>query len=108
MHARIYTVLHERKHQQEENESEPLTVDEAIEELTHYLLPGGDGVWKQMVYQLPLQRDLYNMFNQNGGTKQRTDMEHQLDKNSEEGTIQPPETAVEILTMQRYQFNTKK
>ena len=48
-------------------------MDEAIEELTHYLLPDCDGVWKEMAYQPPLQRDLYNdVFNQNGGTKQRT------------------------------------
>ena len=39
-------------------------------------------------------------------------MERRLDKDAEEGIIQPPETAsstrVESLTMQRFQFNTQK
>ena len=35
-------------------------------------------------------------------------MERQLDRAVETGTIQPPETAVESLTMQRHQFNTRK
>ena len=48
------------------------------------------------------------MFDRNGGTKQRTDMERRLDHAVESGTIQPPETAVESLTMQRHRFNTRK
>ena len=46
---KIYSLLHERKHQQEENESDrlkPLSMDEAVEELTYSLLQGGDGVRK--------------------------------------------------------------
>ena len=48
------------------------------------------------------------MFDRNGGIKQRTDMERRLDHAVESGTIQPPETAVESLTMQRHRFNTRK
>ena len=73
----IYTVLHEREHQQNENETDrlkPLTMDEAVEELTHSLLQGGDGVRKQASYHPLAQRDLLYVFDQNGGTKQRTDM----------------------------------
>ena len=102
---KIYTVLHERVHQQEENESDqlkPLSMDEAVEELTHSLLQGGDGVRKRAAYHPPAQRDLQSVFDRNGGTKRRTDMERRFDLAVEEGTIQPPETAVESLTMQRH------
>ena len=85
-------------------------MDEAIEELTHYLLPDCDGVWKEMAYQPPLQRDLYNdVFNQNGGTKQRTNnMDRRFNFAVEEGTIQPPETVVESIAVQRARFNRRK
>ena len=57
---KIYTVLHEqRENQQEENESDrlkPLSMDDAIEELTHSLLQGGDGVRKRAAYPPPPQR----------------------------------------------------
>ena len=46
-YKKIYTVLHERKHQQDENKTDrlkPLSMDEAVEELTHSLLQGGEGV----------------------------------------------------------------
>ena len=108
---KIYTVLHEREHQQEENESDrlkPLSMDEAIEELTYSLLQGGDNVRKQAPYHPPPQRDLLCVFDQNGGTKQGTRLERRFDLAVEEGTIQPPETAVESLTMQRHRFNTRK
>ena len=42
------------------------------------------------------------------GSKQRTDMERRLDKDSEDGTIQSAATALESLTMQRHRFNTRK
>ena len=64
---KIYTVLHEREHQQEENESDrlkPLSMDEAIEELTHSLLQGGDNVRKRAPYYPPPQRDLLYVFDQ--------------------------------------------
>ena len=83
-------------------------MDEAVEELTHSLLQGGDSVQKQVAYHPPPQRDLQNVFNRNGGTKQRTDMERRLDLAVEQGTLQPPETSIESLTMQRHQFNTRK
>ena len=38
---KIYSLWHERKHQQDENESDrlkPLSMDGAIEEVTYYLL----------------------------------------------------------------------
>ena len=59
-------------------------------------------------YHPPAQRDLRSVFDRNGGTKQRTDMERRFDLAVKEGTIQPPETAVESLTMQRHRFNTRK
>ena len=108
---KIYTVLHEREHQQEENENDrlkTLTMDEAIEELTHSLLQAGDNVRRRAAYHPPPQRDLQYVFDRNGGTKQRTDLSRRLDLAVEEGTIQPPATAVESLTMQRHRFNTRK
>ena len=76
---KIYTVLHEREHQQEENISDrlkPLSMDEAVEELTHSLLQGGDGVRKRAAYHPPPQQDLQNVFDQmEQGSKQQTDME---------------------------------
>ena len=70
--------MHEQVHQQDENETDrlkPLLMDEAVEELTHSLLQGGDGVQKRAAYHLLPQRDLQYVFGRNGGTKQRTDME---------------------------------
>ena len=77
-------------------------MDDAIEELTYSLLQGGDGIRKRAAYHPPPQRDLRYVFDRNGGTKQRTDMEQRLDHAVETGTIQPPETAVESLTMQQH------
>ena len=65
-------------------------------------MQGDDGVRKRAAYHPPPQRDLRYVFNRNGGSKQRTDMSRQLDLAVEQGTIQPPETAVESLTMQRF------
>ena len=65
----IYSLLHERGHQQEENESDrlkPLSMDEAIEELTYSLLQGGGSIRKQAAYHPPLQRDLQYVFDRNG------------------------------------------
>ena len=76
---KIYTVSHERVHQQDKNEIDqlkPLMMDEAVEELTHFSLQGGDGVRKWSPYH-PLHNGIY-------------------------GTIQPPETAPESLTIQRF------
>ena len=56
---KIYTVLHEREHQQEENESDrlkPLSMDDAIEELVYSLLQGGEGVQRTAAYH-----SLYNV-----------------------------------------------
>ena len=111
---KIYTVLHEREHQQEENETDrlkPMTMDDAIEELTHSLLQGGEGVRKRAAYHPPPQRDLRSVFDQNGGTKQRTDLERRLDLAVETGTIQLAATAVESvesITVQRARFNRRK
>ena len=58
---KIYTVLHEREHQQDENETDclkPLSMDDAIEELTHSLLQGGEGVRKSAAYRPHPQRNL--------------------------------------------------
>ena len=77
-------------------------MDIAVEELTHSLLQGGEGVQKRVTYHPPPQRDLMFAFNQNGGTKRRTDMDRRFDLAVETGTIQPPETAVESLTMQLF------
>ena len=101
----LVMVLHEREHQQEENETDrlkPLTMDEAVEELTHSLLQGGDNVRRRAAYHPPPQRDLQYVFNRNGGTKRRIDMEQRLDCAVETGTIQPAATALESLTMQRH------
>ena len=108
--------MHKQEHQQNKNKTDqlkPLSMDDAIEELLKYsLLQGGDGVWKRAPYHQPLQRNLQYVFDQNGGTKQRTNMEQWLDKDAKEGTIQPPETAsstcVESITMQWFQFNTRE
>ena len=85
-------------------------MDEAVEELIYSLSQGGEGgARKRAAYHhLPPQRDLQYVFDRNGGTKQRTDMEQRLDKDANEGTIQPPETATEALTMQQHRFNTWK
>ena len=102
---KIYTVLHEREHQQNENETDrlkPMTMDEAVEELTHSLLQASDNVRRRAAFHPPAQRDLQYVFDRNGGTKKRTDMSRRLDLAVEQGTIQPPETAVESLTMQRF------
>ena len=107
----IYTLLHERVHQQEENETDrlkPLSMDDAIEELTHSLLQGGDNIRRRAAYHPPPQRNLQYVFDQNGGTKQRTDMSRRLDLAVEEGTIQPPEIAAESLTMQQHRLKTQK
>ena len=100
---KIYTVLHERVHQQEENEADrlkPLSMDEAVKELTYSLLQGGGDVRRRAVYHLPAQRDLQYVFDRNGGVKQRTDMDRRFDLIVEQGTIQPPE--IESLTMQQH------
>ena len=83
-------------------------MDEAIEELTHSLLQGGDGVRKRAAYHPPPQRDLQYVFDQNGGTKQGTRLERRFNLAVEEGTIQPAPTAVESIAMQRAQFNRRK
>ena len=108
---KIYTVLHEREHQQEENESDrlkPLAMDEAIEELTHSLLQGGDNVRRRAAYHPPPQRDLQYVFDRNGGTKQGSRLEQRFDRAVEEGTIQPAPTAVESIAVQRARFNRRK
>tara|TARA_B110001450_G_scaffold216698_1_gene210366 strand:+ start:408 stop:791 length:384 start_codon:yes stop_codon:yes gene_type:complete len=80
-------------------------MDEAVKELTHSLSQGGEGVRKQSAYHPPPQQDLMLAFHQNGGTKQRTDMDIRFDLAVETGTIQPPETAVESWTRQHF-FNS--
>ena len=45
-------------------------MDDVIEELMYSLLQGSDHVRKQAVYHPPLQKDLTNVFNYNGGIKQ--------------------------------------
>ena len=108
---KIYSLLHEREHQQEENESDrlkTLTMDEAIEELTYSLLQAGEGVRKRSAYHPPPQRDLQYVFDRNGGTKQRTDLSRRLDLAVETGTIQPAATAVETIAVQRARFNRRK
>ena len=107
---KIYCVLHEREHQQEENESDRLkevSMDDAIEELTYSLLQGGDGVRKRAAYHPPPQRDLQYVFDRNGGTKQGTNLERRLDRAVETGTIQPDD-AVESIEVQRARFNRRK
>ena len=70
-------------------------MDEAVEELTHSLLQGGDGVRKRAAYHPPPQQDLQNVFDQmERGSKQQTDMEQWLDKDAEDDTIQPAATAL--------------
>lgn len=84
--------MHEREHQQDENETDclkQLSVDDAIEELIYFLLQAGDHVCKQAAYHLPPQRDLTYVFDRNGGTKQRSDMNRQLDSAVERGTLYP-------------------
>ena len=78
------------------------------EELTYSLLQGGGDVQKRVAYHPPPQKDLHYVFDWNGGTKQQTDMEQQLDLAVEPGTIQWPETVVESITVQRARFNRRK
>ena len=82
-------------------------MDEAIKELTYSLLQGGGGVRKQAAYHPPPQRNLQYVFDQNGGTKQRTDMDRRLDLAVEEETIQP-DHAVERIAVQCARFNRRK
>ena len=77
---KIYSLLHEREHQQDKNKND-------------------EGVRRRVAYHLPPQRDLMFVFDCNGGTKQQTDMEQKLERAVETETIQPPETAVESLTI---------
>ena len=87
----------------------PLTIDEAVEELTHSLLQGGGNVRRRAAYHPPPQRDLqYVLFDRNGGTKQGTRLERRFDLAVEEGTIQPAPTAVESIAVQRARFNRRK
>ena len=61
---KIYTVLHERKHQQDENETDQLkqlSMDDAIKELTPSLLQSGDNELKSVAYHPPPQSDLSYM-----------------------------------------------
>ena len=77
-----------------------LSMDGNIEELTYCLLQGGGDIRKWAAYYHPSpQRNLQYVFDQNGGTKQWTDMDRQLDLAVEEGTIQPAATALESLTI---------
>ena len=48
------------------------------------------------------------MFDQNGGTKQGSNLEQRLDRAVETGTIQPAATAVETIAVQRARFNRRK
>ena len=87
---KIYTVLHEQEHQQNENETDqlkPLKMDEAVEELTYCLLQGGGDVRRRAAYHPPAQRDLQYVFDRNGEVKQRTDMDRRFDLAVETGTI---------------------
>ena len=84
-------------------------MDDTIEELTHSLLQGGDGIRKRAAYHPPPQRDLQYVFDQNGGgTKQGSRLERRFDLAVEEGTIQPAPTAVESIAVQRARFNRRK
>ena len=64
--CKIYTVLHDRKHQQNENETNQLkevSMDGSIdEELTYSLLQGGGDVQKRVAYHPPPQKDLQYVF----------------------------------------------
>ena len=52
------------------------------------LLQGGEGVRRRAAYHPPPQKDLQYVFDRNnGGIKQRTDMEQKLDRAVETGTI---------------------
>ena len=108
---KIYTVLHEREHQQAENETDrlkPLSMDDAIEELTYSLLQGGDGIRKRAAYHPPPQRDLQYVFDRNGGMKQGSRLERRFDLAVEQGIIQPADHAVESIAVQRARFNRRK
>ena len=108
---KIYCVLHEREHQQNENETDrlkPLSMDEAIEELTYSLLQGGGSVRKRAAYHPPPQRDLQYVFDRNGGTKQGSNLERRFDRAVEQGTLQLDDHAVESIAVQRARFNRRK
>ena len=65
--------MHEREHQQDENETDQLKElsmddDDAIEELTYLLLQTGDHIRNERsAYHPPSQRDLTNVFDHKGG-----------------------------------------
>ena len=75
-------------------------MDGAIEELAYSLLQGGGDIRKWAAYHPSPQRNLQYVFDQNGGIKQRTDMERRLDLAMETETIQLSETTVESITVQ--------
>ena len=62
---KIYTVLHEREHQQDENDEtdqlKQLSMYDVIEELTPSLLQSGDNEWKSGAYHMSPQSDLSYM-----------------------------------------------
>ena len=62
---KIYTVLHEREHQQDENDEtdqlKQLSMYDVIEELTPSLLHSGDNEWKSGAYHMSPQSDLSYM-----------------------------------------------
>ena len=96
---KIYSVFHERKHQQDKNESDglkQLSMDGAIEELTYSLLQAGGDVRKQAAYHPTPQRDLQFVSNCNEGVKQRSNLDRWLDNDVEPGTIQPEGSAESI------------
>ena len=82
-------------------------MDEAVKELTHFLLQGGGDVHRRAAYHPPQQRNLQYVFNRNGGSKQRTDMDRRFDLAVEQGIIQPDD-AVESIAVQRARFNRRK
>ena len=75
---------------------------EIFEDTNHPAIPVMTPIPFTAPYHPPLQQDLHNVFDWNEGTKQRTDMSRRLDLAVETGTIQPPETAAESLTMQQH------
>ena len=56
----LYTVLHERRHQQNENKTDclkQLSMDDAIEKLVYSLLQSGYYVWKRVVLSSSIPKE---------------------------------------------------
>ena len=80
--VQLYKVNDTIEHKQDKNETDrlkQLSMDDAIEDLTNSLLQSCGHVRKRAAYHPPPQWDLMYVFDRNGGIKQGSNMNGQLD-----------------------------